>query len=184
MKNDEQTAVLGGGCFWCVAAIFQRIDGITSVTSGYAGGNRDNPGYEQVCAGLTGHAEVVKIDFDSSVIDFEKILDIFFLAHDPTTLNRQGADIGTQYRSIILYQNDQQKKVAEKKINDLNRAGIYKKEIVTEVKALDHFWPAEVYHQDYYEKHPFAGYCRVVILPKITKMELPKIARILNNHID
>ena len=182
MKNKKETAVLGGGCFWCTAAVFQRVDGILSVTAGYAGGSREHPTYNQVCSGLTGHAEVVKIDFDPSIIDYKEILDIFFLSHDPTTLNRQGADIGSQYRSIILYQNDEQKKNAETKIDELTREGIYKKPVVTEIKSLDHFWEAEEEHQDYFEKHPFAGYCRVVIFPKIKKMELPDKPKILNQE--
>lgn len=182
MKNEMQSIVLGAGCFWCSAAVFQRIDGVLSVTAGYAGGKRENPAYEQVSTGISGHAEVIQIEFNPRIITFDRILDIFFSSHDPTTLNRQGADTGTQYRSIILYRNDDQKISAERKIGELNSSGIFRKEIVTEVKPLDHFWPAEDAHQDYFEKHPFAAYCRIVIEPKLAKLALPEKAKIVKNN--
>ena len=167
-----ENAVFGGGCFWCLEAVFQRIDGVVSVVSGYAGGGVDSPSYEDVCTGNTGHAEVVRVEFDPAMIGFERLLDIFFRAHDPTTLNRQGADTGTQYRSIILYRDADQKDKAEEKIKELDRANIDGRPAVTEVAALDRFWEAEEHHQEYYEKHPFAGYCRVVIAPKLQKIGL------------
>lgn len=172
--NDNlNSIVLGGGCFWCIEAVYERIDGIESAVSGYAGGETENPSYEQVSSGLTGHAEVVKLTFDSSKITLEEILEIFFKAHDPTLENRQGADVGTQYRSIILYTNDTQKELILKYINHLSLSKIYSKPIVTQVEKLKTFWPAEVYHQDYYERHPYAGYCRIVIAPKLDKLGLP-----------
>lgn len=172
--NDNlDSIVLGGGCFWCIEAVYERIDGIESAVSGYAGGETENPSYEQVSSGLTGHAEVVKLTFDSSKITLEEILEIFFKAHDPTLENRQGADVGTQYRSIILYTNDSQKEPILKYVNHLSLSKIYSKPIVTQVEKLKTFWPAEVYHQDYYERHPYAGYCRIVIAPKLDKLGLP-----------
>ncbi len=168
-----ETAVLGGGCFWCLEAVYERIDGIQSAVSGYAGGERDYPNYEQVSAGVTGHAEVVKLAYDTAKIDYGKILDIFFTAHDPTTENRQGADVGTQYRSIILYADDSQRQVAEQKIAALEQSKKFSNPIVSDVVPLRRFWEAEEYHQDYYERHPYAGYCRVVIAPKLNKLGLP-----------
>ncbi|QQO08364.1 peptide-methionine (S)-S-oxide reductase MsrA [Breznakiella homolactica] len=174
MNNKKtETAVLGGGCFWCIEAVFRRIPGIISVTAGYAGGSREKPDYAQVCSGLTGHAEVVRLEYDPEQISYAAILDIFFAAHDPTTINRQGADTGPQYRSVILYGDDTQKETAEKKIAELAVSGKFKRDIVTEVLPLEHFWEAEGEHQDYFEKHPYAGYCRVVIQPKIDKLRLP-----------
>ncbi|MDX9739255.1 MAG: peptide-methionine (S)-S-oxide reductase MsrA [Candidatus Dojkabacteria bacterium] len=160
--------ILGGGCFWCLEAIFQRIDGIDSVVSGYAGGHTDNPTYEKVLIGDTGHAEVVKVRFNSKKITLEQILKIFLLAHDPTTLNRQGADIGTQYRSIILYSNEKQRKIIEEVIKKAQ--GEYSDLIVTEVKKLEKFYEAEGYHRDYYNNNPNVGYCRFVIKPKLDKI--------------
>ena len=172
MKYSE-TIILGGGCFWCIEAVYERIHGIESAVSGYAGGTTEHPTYEQVCTGLTGHAEVVKVTFDPSTISLKKVLDIFFKAHDPTSENRQGADVGTQYRSIILYTNDEQKKQVENYINELTERNVYSKPIVTQVEPLKVFWPAEDYHQNYYEQHPFAGYCRIVIAQKLDKLGLP-----------
>lgn len=171
-QTKTETIVLGGGCFWCMEAVFDRTDGVVSAVSGYAGGTVDKPTYEQVCSGASGHAEVVKIDFDPRKINYEQVLDVFFNAHDPTTENRQGADVGTQYRSIILYVNESQKNAAERKIKELNSAGIFERRIVTQVVPLHLFWEAEEYHQDYYDSHPFAGYCRVVIAPKLKKIGL------------
>lgn len=168
-----RSIVLGGGCFWCMEAVFRRSPGILSVGCGYAGGDRENPSYEQVCTGLTGHAEVIEVVYDPSAFDDGAVLDLFFAAHDPTTEDRQGADIGHQYRSIILYSDEAQKKVALQKIRELDASGRWPRPIVTEVVALERFWPAEEYHQDYYEKHPYAGYCRVVIAPKLEKAGLP-----------
>ncbi|MFQ3548112.1 MAG: peptide-methionine (S)-S-oxide reductase MsrA, partial [Termitinemataceae bacterium] len=169
--SSEQTdsIVLGGGCFWCIEAVFERIPGIISAVSGYAGGTTRQPTYEQVCSGLTGHAEVVYLKFDSQTISLEQILETFFAAHDPTSENRQGADVGTQYRSIILYTRESQKERIEGFIKNLEAKKVYAKPIVTQVDALKEFWKAEDYHQDYYEKNPYAGYCRVVISPKLDK---------------
>jgi peptide-methionine (S)-S-oxide reductase len=160
--------ILGGGCFWCIEAIFQRIEGVVTVTSGYAGGHTSVPTYNLVNTGSTGHAEVVKIEFNPERITLEQILKIFFLAHNPTTLNRQGADVGSQYRSIILYTDKEQKGVIEKVISEEQEK--YSKKIVTEVKPLERFYKAEEKHTDYYNKHPNEGYCRIVIEPKLEKI--------------
>ena len=165
-----ETAVLGGGCFWCLEAVYKRFEGVLSVASGFAGGNAEDPTYEQVCTGETGHAEVVKIEFDPLIISYDGLLDIFWKLHDPTTLNRQGADVGTQYRSIILYRNEQQKRTAEASLARAKSA--FKDPIVTEIKPLKEFWPAEAYHKDYYDTHPAEGYCRLVIAPKLKKLGL------------
>ena len=164
------SAVFGGGCFWCVQAIFSRLKGVNKVTSGYAGGKTPNPSYEQVCSGRTGHAEVIKIEFDPETITYHDLLEVFFKAHDPTTPNQQGADVGTQYRSIILYSNEAQKIAAEAYLADLKKAGIFDRPAVTEVEPLGNFYPAEEYHQDYYQLHPEKGYCRAVIAPKLAKL--------------
>ena len=168
-KEDKfQTIYLGGGCFWCVEAVFERIDGVSEVISGYAGGQTKNPSYKDVTSGKTGHAEVCKVIFDPKIVTYDEVLDIFWQAHDPTTLNRQGADIGTQYRSAIYYIGDSQEQSAKKA---LNKAGeMFDKPITTEVKELDVFYKAEGYHQDYYENNPNAPYCAFVIAPKIKKL--------------
>ncbi len=172
-KQDKlKTAVFGGGCFWCIEAVFERAKGVVSVTSGYAGGETENPNYRDVCSGTTGHAEVVKIEYDPSIIGYEELLEVFWKAHDPTTLNRQGADAGTQYRSIILYTDREQREIAEKSKKELEKAGIFKDPVVTEIKELEKFYPAEDYHQDYYQNNSSAGYCRVVIAPKLKKLGL------------
>lgn len=168
-NNTTETAVVGGGCFWCVEAVYERVRGVVSVESGYAGGDTANPTYQQVCTGTTGHAEVVKITFDPAVILYPEIIDIFWKAHDPTTVNRQGADRGTQYRSIILYETDEQKRLAEESLKRAQPA--FKDPIVTEITALTDYYPAEDYHQDYYENNPYGGYCRAVITPKLNKLE-------------
>jgi peptide-methionine (S)-S-oxide reductase len=160
--------IFGGGCFWCLEAIFQRIEGIETVTPGYAGGNIDNPRYEEVSTGDTGHAEVVNVKFNPNKITLEQVLTIFFLAHDPTTLNRQGADTGTQYRSIILYTNDKQRKIIEEVMKKAQ--GKYHSPIVTEIKELDRFYQGEEYHLDYYRRNPNVGYCRLIIKPKLEKI--------------
>lgn len=165
-----ETATIGGGCFWCVEAVYERIDGVTDVRSGYAGGHTENPTYHQVSTGTTGHAEVVQVDYDPEVVSYREIIDLFWKAHDPTTLNRQGADVGTQYRSIILYHSEEQRRIAEESKttaqNDFNRP------IVTEIAPFIVMYDAEEYHQDFYELNPNYGYCRVVIQPKLNKLGL------------
>jgi methionine-S-sulfoxide reductase len=167
--ND--TIVLGGGCYWCVEAVYERLDGVVEVVSGYSGGKNENPSYEQVCGGKTGHAEVIRIAFDSTKTSILEILKVFFTVHDPTTLNRQGADVGTQYRSVIFYSSLKQKTIAEELISALNKEKVYTSKIVTEVSSLGVFYIAEDYHQDYYERNKEQGYCRMVIQPKIEKFE-------------
>ena len=164
-----ELATVGGGCFWCVEAIFQEINGVEKIVSGYSGGNAPGkPTYREVCSGLTGHAEVVQITFDPSVISYEEILIIFMTTHDPTTLNRQGADVGTQYRSVIYFHDDNQREIAEEVVKQL--ANYYDDPIVTEISALDIFYEAEDYHQDYYRNNQSQGYCSFVITPKINKL--------------
>jgi peptide-methionine (S)-S-oxide reductase len=164
------TATLGGGCFWCLEAAFQRLEGVESVVSGYAGGPGAQPTYQQVCTGTTGHAEVVEIGFDTTRIDFETLVEVFFTIHDPTTLNRQGADVGSQYRSVIFYHSDAQRESAERVIARLNAEGVWPDPIVTQVQPAPTFYPAEAYHQDYYRRNPSQGYCQVVISPKLAKL--------------
>jgi peptide-methionine (S)-S-oxide reductase len=168
-SSRTETAVFGGGCFWCLDAQFKLVDGVTKVTSGYAGGHTANPTYEQVCSDQTGHAEVIQVEFDPSKVTYEELLRKFFYAHDPTTLNRQGADVGTQYRSIILYQNAQQKQIAEKVKAEAQKD--WPDPIVTEIVPLQHFYPAEDYHQDYFAKNPTQGYCQLVVAPKVKKFQ-------------
>ncbi len=163
------TATLGGGCFWCLEAVFQRLDGVNTVTSGYAGGDTPDPDYRSVCTGRTGHAEVVRVDFDPAVIHFETLLEVFFAIHDPTTPDRQGADVGPQYRSIILWEDASQRAAADAVIERLAREGAFRHPIVTEVKPLERFYPAEDYHQDYYLQNAAMPYCQVVIEPKLKK---------------
>ena len=167
--NHTEVATLGGGCFWCMEAEFQRIPGVISVTSGFAGGTKPNPTYKEVCTGQTGHAEVTQIEFDPQKISYEKLLIYFWDAHDPTTLNRQGADVGTQYRSVILYNSEAQKVAAEKSKAEAQKN--FKSPIVTEIAPLQKFYKAEDYHQNYYNDNPDAGYCQVVIRPKVEKFE-------------
>ncbi len=168
-NHHTETATLGGGCFWCTEAIFQMVPGVKSVASGYAGGTTENPTYKQVCTGETGHAEVIQIEFDPAVVSYDKLLETFWEAHDPTTLNRQGHDTGTQYRSIILYNSEAQKVAAEKsKAEAQKRLG---KPVVTEIVPLKKFYKAEGYHQDYYRANPNQPYCRFVIQPKVEKFE-------------
>jgi peptide-methionine (S)-S-oxide reductase len=164
-----EKATFGSGCFWCTEAIFERVKGVYSVISGYSGGKTDNPTYDEVCSETTGHAEVIQIEYDPEEITYDKILEIFWQTHDPTTLNRQGADIGTQYRSVIFYHNDEQKNLAEKYKSELDKSGAWDKPIVTQIAALDKFYKAEEYHQNYYEKNPNQGYCAFVIAPKLEK---------------
>ncbi len=170
MKNPLEKATFGGGCFWCLEAIFNRVEGVKNIQSGYAGGESKNPTYEEVCSGETGHAEVIQLEFDPEIIPFEDLLEIFWIAHDPTTLNRQGADIGTQYRSIILPHNKSQKNVAELSKVSWNKKGKYSDPIITEISLLKTFYPAENYHQNYFQNNKTAGYCRLVISPKIKSL--------------
>lgn len=165
-----ELATLGGGCFWCLEAAFEQVAGIENVVSGYAGGHTPHPTYEQVCTGGTGHAEVVQLTFDPEVIRFRDILDIFFTIHDPTTPNRQGADVGPQYRSIILYHHEEQRRLAEEVIRELNATEIWPDPIITEVVPLDVFYPAESYHQHYFQRNPHLPYCQLVVAPKVTKV--------------
>jgi peptide-methionine (S)-S-oxide reductase len=172
--NTLELATFGGGCFWCIEAIFQRLDGVKSVTSGYAGGTQENPTYDEVCTGHTGHAEVIQIAYDPTKISYERLLEVFWLAHDPTTLNRQGADVGTQYRSAIFYHNERQKVAAEKSKREV--AAHFKNPIVTQIAPLKAFYKAEGYHQSYYNKNPNAPYCAFVIRPKLDKL-LKKLSK-------
>jgi peptide-methionine (S)-S-oxide reductase len=166
--GELETAVVGGGCFWCLEAVFKRVEGVSSVVSGYAGGTVENPSYDEVCTGNTGHAEVVKVFFDSRKVGYGELLDIFWKAHDPTTLNRQGADVGTQYRSIILFDGEAQRKTAEASLAGAKRS--FSRPIVTQVEPLKAFYKAEGYHENYYDGHKGAVYCRLVIAPKLKKL--------------
>ncbi len=165
-----EVTTLGGGCFWCLEAVYDEVRGVEDVVSGYAGGFVVNPTYRQVCDGRTGHAEVVRVTFDPAVITFREILEIFFAIHNPTTLNRQGADVGTQYRSAIFYHSPEQKATAQAVIGELNAAKIFDKPIVTEVTAATKFYAAEDYHQEYFRKNPYQPYCQVVVSPKVAKL--------------
>lgn len=170
MDNNLEIATLAGGCFWCTEAIFKRLKGVKSVLPGYAGGHTENPTYIEVSSGNTGHAEAIQIEFDPEQIPFEKILDVFWHTHNPTTLNQQGSDIGTQYRSAIFYHDEKQKQIAEKSKLELEKEGIYKDKIVTEIIPFTNFYEAEDYHKNYFENHKDAPYCDVVISPKIRKL--------------
>jgi peptide-methionine (S)-S-oxide reductase len=169
MNTNLQTATLAGGCFWCLEAVYDEIKGVHSVESGYAGGHTDHPTYRDVCNGDTGHAEVIQVHFDPSVVSYRDLLNVFFAIHDPTTLNRQGADVGTQYRSAIFYHDEEQKKIAEELIRDLNAQQIWDKPIVTQVEKLDKFYVAEDYHQEYFARNPYQPYCMAVVAPKVSK---------------
>lgn len=173
-EDSEQTTMLatfGGGCFWCVEAIFERLKGVHAVESGYTGGSTPNPTYKEVCSGETGHAEVVQITYDPSQVSYEKLLEVFFKTHDPTTLNRQGADHGTQYRSAIFYHDDQQRETAERVKEALDASGAFDQPIVTEIVPATTYYPAEDYHQDYFNQNPNAGYCQYSIRPKVDKFK-------------
>jgi peptide-methionine (S)-S-oxide reductase len=170
MKN-LQKATFGSGCFWCTEAIFERLNGVVKVESGYSGGKVENPTYEEVCTGTTGHAEVTQITYDPSIITFDELLEVFWKTHDPTTLNRQGNDVGTQYRSVIFYHNEEQKELAEKYKAELDKSGVWDNPIVTEISPFTNFYSAEKYHQDYYNNNPNQGYCTFVITPKVEKFE-------------
>jgi peptide-methionine (S)-S-oxide reductase len=166
----RETATLAGGCFWCMEAVFKEIEGVESVLSGYTGGSTGNPTYQEVCSDRTGHAEAVQVKFDPSKISYRQILEIFFSVHDPTAFNRQGADVGTQYRSAIFYKSDEQKNAAQELIGELDEAHIWEKPIVTQILPLNKFYPAEDYHRDYFARHPEQGYCQMVISPKLARL--------------
>ena len=170
-SSSIDTLTLGGGCFWCVEAVYEMLDGVIKVESGYSGGTVKNPSYREVCTGNTGHAEVVQITFDSSKISIDEILKVFFTVHDPTSLNKQGPDVGTQYRSVIFYRNDHQREIAKSIIDDLNNNNVYLKPVVTQLVPFTNFYKAEDYHQDYYNQNKEAPYCRLVIQPKLEKFE-------------
>jgi peptide-methionine (S)-S-oxide reductase len=164
-------ATFGAGCFWCVEAVFQRLEGVEKVVSGYSGGSTDHPDYAQVCTGATGHAEVCQITYDPARISYDELLEVFWKTHDPTTKNRQGNDIGTQYRSVIFYHDEEQRRLAQEYKDKLNVGGIWDSPVQTEIVPFGKFWPAEAYHQNYYNNHPEQGYCSTVITPKIRKFE-------------
>ena len=173
-----ETATLAGGCFWCLEAAFQQLKGVEQVQSGYAGGHVPNPSYEQVCTGTTGHAEVVQISFDPAVVSFDELLHVFFTIHDPTTLNRQGGDVGTQYRSAIFFHSPEQQATAERVMAELAAEKVWDDPIVTELKPLQAFYPAEEYHRDYFRRNPNQGYCRAVIAPKVAKFRSKYLERL------
>jgi peptide-methionine (S)-S-oxide reductase len=180
MSDSLQTIVLGGGCFWCTEAVYVKVRGITDVESGYSNGSVQQPSYEQVCTGTTGHNEVVKLAYDPAQISVRQILEIFFVVHDPTTLNRQGADSGTQYRSGIYYTTPEQKDIADEMIRQMSQDKLFGKPIVTEVLPLSNYWPAEEYHQDFFEKNPYQGYCVAVAGPKVAKFR-KTVAELVKN---
>jgi peptide-methionine (S)-S-oxide reductase len=169
MAARTELATLAGGCFWCLEAAFQELEGVSSVKSGYAGGRRPNPTYEQVCTGTTGHAEVVQVTFHPDVLSYDDLLRIFFSIHDPTTLDCQGADVGTQYRSAIFYHSDAQRATAEQVMREVAAEQLYPAPLVTRLQALDTFWPAEAYHDDYFRRNPGNSYCQIVVSPKLAK---------------
>jgi peptide-methionine (S)-S-oxide reductase len=177
-ETTLETATLGAGCFWCVEAVFDDLRGVTDVVSGYSGGTTENPTYKEVCSETTGHAEVAQITFDPEVISFKEILQVFFAVHDPTTLNRQGNDIGTSYRSAIFYHDDEQKRVAEEVIKEVTDEGVYDNPIVTEVTPFEKFWPAENYHQEYFANNPTQPYCAAVVAPKVAKFRKKFVDRL------
>ena len=178
-KNLEY-ATFGGGCFWCVEAVYENLDGVIKVESGFSGGTVENPSYEEVCTGRTGAAEVVEITYDKTKTNLDEIFKVFFTVHDPTTLNRQGADVGTQYRSVIFYKNEEQKKAAESIIKELNDNKVYSSKIVTTLEPFKKFYPAEDYHRDYFNKNPEQGYCQIIINPKLAKLT-KKFAQLLKD---
>ena len=170
LMNEMQKATFGAGCFWCVEAVFERLDGVKDVMPGYTGGHKNNPTYKEICTGMTGHAEVAQVTYDSKIITFNELLDMFWKSHDPTTRNRQGNDIGTQYRSAIFYHNDKQKLLAEESKLKVDNSHIFTNPIVTEITKLDKFWPAEDYHNNYYANNMDQPYCRIIIKPKLDKL--------------
>ncbi len=171
MSDNLDTATFGAGCFWCVEAVFQQLKGVEKVVSGYSGGARDNPTYDQVCSGATGHAEVIQVIYNPEIVSFKELLEVFWTVHDPTTLNRQGADVGTQYRSVIFYHSDEQKQLAEHYKSELNTSGSFSSPIVTEISPYTKFFSAEKYHQDYYNNNKNQPYCSMVIQPKLDKFK-------------
>ena len=173
-----ETITLGGGCFWCLEAVYDQLRGVTDVVSGYMGGITPNPTYKQICTGTTGYAEVTQLQYDPTVTNLRQILDVFFTIHDPTTLNRQGADVGTQYRSAIFYHTDDQKRIAEETIAELTETRLWANPIVTEITPAEKFYPAEDYHQEYFENNPNAGYCQIVIAPKVAKFRQKFLAEL------
>ncbi len=173
-----EIATLGGGCFWCLEAVYQQLRGVERVVSGYSGGHVDQPSYREVCNGTTGHAEVVQITFDSNVVSFREILEVFFTIHDPTTPNRQGADVGTQYRSVVFWHSAEQQRIVEEVITELEAEKVWSTPIVTERVAFERFYPAESYHQNYYQNNPNQAYCRVVIDPKVAKFRKKFLERL------
>jgi peptide-methionine (S)-S-oxide reductase len=174
----QEVATLGGGCFWCLEAVYDQLQGVTDVVSGYSGGTVTQPTYQQVCTGLTGHAEVIQVKFDPDQISFKEILQVFFSIHDPTTLNRQGADVGPQYRSVIFYHNAEQKSTAEALIAELGDSHIWDAPLVTQVVPFEAFFPAEDYHQEYFQRNPWQGYCQMIISPKVAKFRKQFAARL------
>ena len=177
-NQSREIATLAGGCFWCLEAVFEQLRGVEKVVSGYMGGQVPNPTYEAVCGGRTGHAEVVQVTFDPAEVSYRDLLNVFFTIHDPTTLNRQGADVGTQYRSAIFYHSLEQKAVAEETIRDLEAEGVWDEPIVTQLEEAPEFYPAESYHQEYYRRNPYQGYCQVVVAPKVSKFRKQFIDRL------
>ena len=176
--DGKASATLAGGCFWCLEAVYVELEGVEKVVSGYAGGAIPNPSYEQVCSGRTGHAEIVQVTFDPGVVTYEDLLGVFFTIHDPTTLNRQGNDVGTQYRSAIFYHDDEQKAAAEQAIREITEARIWSRPIVTEIVPLTDFYAAEAYHQDYFKNNPYQPYCQVVVAPKVAKFRKQYFSRL------
>lgn len=181
-NNQLESIILGGGCFWCIEAVYVELQGVLKVESGYAGGHVKDPSYQEVCGGNTGHAEVCKITFDPAIITLKEILEVFFTVHDPRTLNRQGNDVGEQYRSIILYSNDNQKEIATQVLQEANKT-IYNGKIVTTLEPLDIFYKAEQYHQNYYALNPNQGYCRVIIAPKVAKFRKMYLEKLKRNEV-
>lgn len=181
LNNGEQTATLAGGCFWCLEAVYEELSGVSKVVSGYSGGVLANPSYEEVCTGETGHAEAVQITFDFEIVSFRDLLEVFFTIHDPTTLNQQGPDYGTQYRSAIFYHNDEQRRVAESVIREITDACVWNDQIVTEMISLDVFYEAEDHHQKYFQKNPSQPYCLVIVRPKVAKFRKKYIAKLKTN---
>jgi peptide-methionine (S)-S-oxide reductase len=176
--SAREVATLGGGCFWCLEAVYQELRGVEKVESGYSGGDVPNPTYRQVCSETTGHAEVVQVTFDPDLVSYRDILEVYFTIHDPTTLNRQGADVGTQYRSVIFYHTEEQKRTAEEVISEIEAEGIWNNPIVTEVVPLDEFYVAEDYHQNYFRNNGFQPYCQVIIAPKVAKFRKQHLERL------
>ena len=181
-STDRSVATLAGGCFWCLEAVYNELKGVDKVESGYSGGHVDNPSYQAVCTGSTGHAEVVQITFDPLVISYRDLLQVFFTIHDPTTLNRQGADVGTQYRSAIFYHDDEQKKIAEEVIAEIEGSHIWSAPIVTQLQPLQAFFKAEEYHHNYFKRNPYQGYCQVVIAPKVAKFRKMHLERLKSSE--